>query len=202
MDYKDLNDYEILYCIKENNEEANDLIYEKYKPLIESTAKRLSRYGQKLGLEKSDFIQEGMLALNSAISTFDEEKDIMFYTYVKTCIERKMISLIMTNNSNKHKILNDSIPFEINGDDGEHLIFGDVLEDKSSNPEELILELENEKTLYQDILNSLTDLEKQVFELKVNGFSYKEISDILGKSPKSIDNTIQRIKIKANKEHK
>ena len=200
MDYKDFNDYEIIYCIKENNEEANELIYEKYRPFIEITAKRLASYSMNAGLEASDFIQEGMLALSNAIYTFDDQKDITFYTYARACIEKKMITLMVRNNSFKHKILNSSIPFEVNDEDGEHLIFGDILEDKGSNPEEVIIDSENEKILLDKIRENLTDLENQVFDLKINGFSYKEIADILEKSPKSIDNSIQRIKIKVKEQ--
>lgn len=200
MDYKDFNDYEIIYCIKENNEEANELIYEKYRPFIEITARRLASYSINAGLEASDFIQEGMLALSNAIYTFDEEKDITFYTYARACIEKKMITLMVRNNSSKHKALNSSIPFEINDDDGEHLIFGDILEDKGSNPEEVIIDSENEKLMLDKIRENLTDFENQVFDLKINGFSYREIAGILGKSPKSIDNSIQRIKIKVKEQ--
>lgn len=196
MNYKDFNDNEIIYCIKDNNEEASDLIYEKYRPFIEVTAKRLARYSLNTGLETSDFIQEGMLALNNAVISFDEQKDITFYTYAKTCIERKMISLIVKNTSNKHKVLNNSIPFEISDEEGEHLLFGDILEDRGSNPEEMIINDETEKILIDNIRCNLTDLERQVFDLKISGFSYKEIAEILDKTPKSIDNTIQRLKNK------
>lgn len=198
MDYKDYNDYEIIYCIRENNEEAKELMYKKYKPFIESVAKKLVHYSK--GLETSDFIQEGMLALSNAIISFDEEKDITFYTYARACIEKKMISLVVKNNSTKHKILNNSIPFEINDDEGEHLIFGDILEDKGSNPEDVIMNSEEEKILLNNIRNNLTDFENQVFDLKISGFSYKEIAEILEKNPKSIDNSIQRIKIKAKEQ--
>lgn len=200
MDYKDYNDYEIIYCIRENNEDAKELMYEKYRPFIEITAKKLMNYSKNTGLEASDFIQEGMLALSNAVDSFDEEKDITFYTYARACIEKKMISLMIRNNSIKHKILNNSIPFEINDEDGEHLMFGDILEDKGSNPEELIINNEEEEILIDKIRDSLTDLESQVFDLKIGGFSYKEIADILEKTPKSVDNSIQRIKIKAKEQ--
>ena len=200
MDYKDYNDYEIIYYIRENNEEAKDLMYEKYKPFIEITAKKLIDYSQNTGLEVSDFIQEGMLALNSAIESFNEEKDVTFYNYARACIEKKMISLMVKNKSDKHKILNDSVPFEINDTDGEHLMFGDILEDKGANPEDLIIDNEEENILLNRIRNSLTDFENQVFDLKLSGFTYKEIASILEKSPKSIDNSIQRIKIKAKEQ--
>ena len=202
MDYKEFNDNELVYYIRDNNEDANDIMYEKYRPFIEITAKKLAQYCINQGLEMSDFVQEGMLALTNAISSFDETKDINFYTYARACIEKKMISLVRRNMANKHKILNNSIPFEINDEDGEHLLFGDILEDKGSNPEEVIINSETKNNLIINIRKSLTELENKVFDLKISGFNYKEIADILEKTPKSIDNTMQRIRIKIKEQIK
>lgn len=197
MDYKELNDNEIIYYIKDSIEEAKDILFEKYKPLIENIARRFLKYSSNIGLENNDLIQEGYLALNSAIETFDEQKNITFYTYAKNCIERKMISAIVKNNSFKHKVLNESISYEVEDSEGTHLLFGNILEDNNYNPLELILNKENEKNLISNIKEKLTELEAKVFDLKINGFSYKEIAEILDKDAKAIDNAIQRIKGKA-----
>ncbi|MEG1739392.1 MAG: sigma-70 family RNA polymerase sigma factor [Bacilli bacterium] len=196
MDYKDINDNEIIYYVKDNNEEASAILFKKYEPLIVMTAKRLYKYMANSGLEINDLVQEGMLALNSAIESFSENKDTSFYTYAKTCIENKIISMIVANTSNKHKILNESIPFEISDDDGERLLFGNILEDINSNPESLLISKESEKNLISKVKEKLTDFENQVFELKLNDFSYKEIAEILDRDLKSIDNALQRIKLK------
>lgn len=196
MNYKDLNDNEIIYNIRENNEEANELLFMKYDPLIKATAKRISKYAINSGFELNDFMQEGRIALSSAIQQYDEQ-NCLFYTYAKNCIEKRMINLVAKSASAKNRILNNSIPFETIDDDGEHLIFGSVLEDEGSNPEDIVINSENEKDLIERIKNNLTDFESQVFDLKIAGFTYKEIAEILDKSAKSIDNAFQRIKQKA-----
>jgi len=92
MNYKDYNDYELINYIRENSEEANEILFEKYKPMIVNLATKMVNYSPNLGLEINDLIQEGMLGLNTAINSFDENDETSFYTYAKTCIERKIIS--------------------------------------------------------------------------------------------------------------
>lgn len=198
MQYKDYNDYELLNYISENNEEANEILFEKYKPLVISFSNKMYKYCHNKGLEINDLIQEGMLGLNLALKNYNQDKEASFYTYAKKCIERKIISLVISTCRLKHKALNDSISFEIklNEDD----TFEKLIEDNSYNPEEMIINLERENEIIEKAHTILTDLERQVFDLKISGFNYKEIATILDKSPKTIDNAIQRLKSKIKNE--
>jgi len=195
MNYKDFNDNELLSYISERNEEAYEVIFEKYKPFIVATAKKLIKYCDNLGIDINDLIQEGMLGLNVAVNSFNQEKDNIFYTFAKTCIERRMLSLITASRRQKHKILNESLPLE-SDNENEHLSLYNLISDESNNPEVRLLSQERDNELINTINNVLTDLEHQVFELKINGFNYREIAEILDKDPKAIDNAIQRIKAK------
>lgn len=194
MDYKDFNDYELLYYIAEGNEDANNIIIKKYEPLINKIAIKMLPYCKNNGLDKNDLIQEGMIGLNHAIDRYHEQGETLFYTYAKTCIERKMLSVLIGSNRNKNKILNESISY----DDEENSLFR-ILKDSSPNPEEIIMDTENEEKFIKEIKESLTDLEDQVFDLLVSGLKYKEIAEILDKDEKAIDNAIQRIKTKIKK---
>ncbi len=198
MNYDDLNDYELISYIQENNEEANNIIIKKYEPLISSMATRMLQSCPYLGLEKSDLIQEGMIGLNHAIGYFNEQKDITFYTFAKTCIERRLISTIISANRLKHKHLNESISFDTE-DDGSLEYF---LRDNSTNPEKIVVDEKETEDLIDIIRAKLTDFEDQVFELMLSYFNYKEIADILDKEPKQVDNAIQRIKNKVREEMK
>lgn len=192
MDYTKLNDYELIYYINEGNEEANNIIIKKYEPLIVSIANRMMKSCPYLGLEKSDLIQEGMIGLNHAIGYFNEQKDITFYTYSRTCIERKMISVIVSAKRFKHKSLNESISFDTE-DDGSLDFF---LKDDSANPEQIVIGNEENTELIELVKKKLTDLEMQVFDLMLSDFNYREIAQMLDKETKQIDNAIQRIKAK------
>jgi len=196
MNYKDYNDYELINYIKESSEEANDIMFEKYRPLIVTIATKMINYSPNLGLEINDLIQEGMLGLNTAINSFDENEETLFFTYAKTCIERKMISAIVSAKRQKHKILNESMSLELYETDEKTPILETLVADNSYNPENIIVEYEDEQSLMKNILEQLTTLEQQVFELKISGFKYKEIADILDKDPKVIDNALNRIKTK------
>ena len=195
MDYKDYNDYELLDYIAENNEDANNIMYKKYEPLIYKTAKKMHKYGKKIGLELNDLIQEGMLGLSKAIDSFDENVDTMFYTYAKLCIERKIISAVISASRNRQKALNESISIDSAFSDLEYAFKNDT-----SNPEKILLNEEKKQELINIAKSILTDFELQVFELKTSGFTYKEIAEILEKEPKAIDNAIQRIKNKLKNE--
>ena len=194
MEYKDFNDYELLDYIAEGNEDANNIIIKKYEPLINKIDLKMLPYCKNNGLDLSDLVQEGMIGLNHAIERYHEKGNTLFYTYALKCIERKIISVVISSNRNKNKILNESISY----DDDENLILK-FIKDSSPSPEEVLIGEELEKKLLSKIKDKLTDLEEQVFTLMINGFKYKEIAEILDKDEKSIDNTIQRIKTKIKK---
>ena len=193
--YRDYNDYELLSYIGENNEEASEILYEKYRPLIETTAKKMMKYCENSGLDVNDLIQEGMIGLHKAIVTYKQDTDASFYTYAKMCINRKIISVVVGSKRLKHKILNESISIETTDEDG-NIIYGVMLGDETKNPEKLMVFNESESELLNKTYDKLTSFEKEVFDLKKSDFTYKEIAQILDKEPKSIDNAMQRIKQK------
>ena len=194
MNYRDFNDNELLSYICENNEEANTILFKKYEPLINSIARKMYKYCKNTGLELNDLIQEGMLGLNLAINHYDEQKDTTFYTFAKKCIERKMLSMIIGAKRLKHKILNESLSLEGNINDSDSIGLEAFISDSKNDPELVIINNEEEAELINRIKKRLTDFECQVFELKICNFNYKEIAEILDKSPKAIDNALQRIK--------
>lgn len=196
MNYKDYNDFELISYIRESSEEANEIIFEKYKPLIVSLATKMVNYSPNLGLEINDLIQEGMIGLSTAINAFNENDEASFYTYAKTCIERKIISTMIAAKRQKHKILNESMSIELYTDDNNTSIIDALVVDNSYNPENVIFQTENELKLIEEIRKELTPLEEQVFDLKISGFKYREIADILDKELKVIDNALNRLKTK------
>lgn len=191
MEYADYNDYELLEFICEGNEEANNIIIKKYIPLINSIASKMVKSCNNNGIDYNDLVQEGFIGLNYALRHFVEEKNNTFYTYVKTCIERKMLSFLQSSNRLKHKVLNDSLSF-----DNDDNMLDKILTDVFDNPEVILENIESENELLKRVKKKLAHFEEQVFELMVNGFDYKEIANILDKDKKAVDNAIQRIRIK------
>ena len=97
MEYKDYNDNELLWYVAEKNEAALDILYKKYEPFIINFAKKMFEYCKNSGLEMNDLVQEGMLGLNDAITKFNDQKNVTFYTFAKSCIERKIISCVVSS---------------------------------------------------------------------------------------------------------
>ena len=195
MNYEGLNDYELLSYVSEKNGEANEIIFEKYKPYIVDRANKLFIYCKNYGVEINDLIQEGMVGLNDAINSFNEIHDTTFYTYASKCINSRIISFIVKSGRLKNKILNDSVFLDLYESDKSNS-FGKDLADNSYNPEEILLDEESKREILDIIDKCLTDFEREIINLKINGFKYKEIADMTGKDVKYIDNTIQRIKNK------
>lgn len=193
--YQDLNDYELVSVAQEHNEDAINLLHEKYKPLIYKKCRKFMKYLQNKGIELSDLVQECMIGFEEAIHNFNASDDVSFYTFANVCMDRQLMSELTRQNRDKHKFLNEAIPLEITDEENDINLI-DVLEDNSSNPEAGLLSDEEFKELYTKISKELTHLEECVFNLRIQGFECKEISDILDKDEKSIYNTLQRIKVK------
>lgn len=186
MDYE-YNDSEIVFLIRDGDEESSSILFKKYEPYIKSVVSKMAKYCNNTGIDENDLFQEGMLGLNNAIRTFDDSRDTIFYTYAKHCIERSIISAIVATKRLKHKALNDSIVLD---DTDRTDIF------VSASPENVLIENESETELFNSIRSKLTGFEEQVFLLKVSGLNYKEIAEILDKDSKAIDNALQRVKLK------
>lgn len=190
MNYKDFNDFELLDYIYGQNEDANEILLYKYRPLIVSIAKK---YQPKDGtFDLNDLVQEGMLALNSAITNYNDSKNANFGTFAKLCIERRVANYIRSFRRDKNKVLSEAISYDLEEDNS----MDKFLADRSLEPLTMVTNLEDDKLLVEQINKDLTKLEQEVFHLKLKGYDYKEIAKRLNKSPKAVDNTIQRIKVK------
>ena len=189
--YKNLNDYEQLYLICENDEYAKEKIFNKYKPIIIAIAKKYLTYSNNR-FDLDDLIQEGYIGLNRAISSFDDKENVLFYTFSIVCIERQIKSYYRQFKTlkNYHFYNSYSLDMEI-----ENMTLSDIVEDKSIlNSPALFLDnscLEEELINFKHSLDFRTSL---VFELRYNGFKYREIADLLDISIGIVDSSIHNCK--------
>lgn len=184
-------DEEVIRLIRQGNEKMTDYLMEKYKNLVKSKAKAM----YILGGEKEDLIQEGMIGLFKAIRDFDCEKNYNFYGFADVCISRQMYSAIKAAGRQKHLPLNTYVSFHtMIGSGGEEGELQDILTSVEKTPEEHVIGRENLEQLAEAIDKRLSVMEREVLELYVLGISYKEIAKMMGKSEKSIDNALQRMK--------
>ena len=181
------NDFELVSLIRENNEEAREILYNKYKPIIvKKSTDQIYKLGS-YGMEINDLIQEGYIGLDNAINCFNEKENTSFYTFALLCIDRQIITYIKKNTNNKAMILNDAI----NLDDGKEYLFRDNTDIEGS-----FINKEDAKEFINLICDSLSDIEKKVFSLKLEGYDIGEMANLLNKDTKVIYNTLHRIKYK------
>lgn len=167
--------------------EVMEYLLDKYKPLV----KRQARTLYLLGGENDDLIQEGMIGLFKAIRGFRASRERSFYTFAELCVTRQMYTAVQASKRKKHAPLNSYISL-----DEEPQIFSE------QNPEALMIDQEDLQDRYDQIHRRLSDMEKLVLELYLEGKSYEQIAIVIGKNEKAVDNAIQRVKKKLDKDEK
>ncbi len=196
MNYEELNDYELVDLAK-TNPEACEILYKKYQPLVYKLAKQIFATNNKGGIELKDVVQEGNIGLSHAIQYYNPGRDNLFFTYARVCIQKAMISYVIGINRQKHRVLNDSVSVEVIDNNDEFNGLDKVLKDEASNPINILIGKEDTARMYEKLKSRLTDFEQMVLELRDYGLNYKEMSEILDRDIKAIDNAFQRIRNKA-----
>ena len=186
--YDGIKDEELISRFKNGESEILDYLMEKYKNMVRKKARTMFL----IGGENDDLIQEGMIGLFKAVRDYQPDRDAACQTFASICVDRQIYNAIQSSNRQKHQPLNSYISLsEQDGENEEHL--GD---NWGENPESIIIDQENVQDLEQEITATLSPMENQVLEYYLAGNGYGEIAWIMGKTPKSIDNALQRIRTK------
>lgn len=181
--------------------DAMDALMQRYKGIVRKRARSLFI----IGGDQDDLMQEGMIGLFKAIQDYDKSKEAVFSTFAELCISRQLYSAVKSSNRKKNIPLNTyvSIYSPVYSEQGEEtegsFMVDHSLEAAELSPEEILIDRENVCSLRCKIEECLSAMEKQVFDLYMEGMTYQEIARHLDKEPKSIDNALQRIKSKVNK---
>jgi len=197
IDFSQYNDNEVINYIRNGNKEALDYLICKYKNLVNL---KVSKYFI-IGAEKDDIIQEGLIGLYKAIQDYNADKQSSFKSFANLCIDRHLITVIKTSNRQKHIPLNSSLSLNNSVDNGENnSTFIDILNSHTvEDPLDTITKKEFYKSVETKINNELSNFEKKVLYSYINGQTYIDIANKLNTPVKSVDNAIQRIRKKANK---
>lgn len=175
---------------QKGDEDALSEIFREYRGAISYSSRR---YFLKGG-EREDIVQEGMIGLLRAIKAYDDTRAASFNTFATLCIRRQMINAIQTSYSSKNKIFNEagSNFLEV----GEEDIYYSRRSLNYYSPEEIFLGKEKVGELKKYMERNLSKMEREVFDYMLVGDTYVEISERTGRSIKTIDNTIQRVRKK------
>ena len=149
------------------------------------------------GGDSEDLIQEGMFGLIRAIREYDGAKAASFRTFAEVCIRNRLISALRAASRDKHSPLNQSVPLDTPFFDGNSYPFGALRAPPPPIRRELIIDRDRVAEALESTRKQLSEFEAKILGLYLDGLSCQEIAKAVGKSPKSVDNAVQRVRRKA-----
>ena len=190
-------DEEIVQLCHEGDITAEEFLLNKYKNFVRSKARSYFL----IGADHEDIVQEGMIGLYKAIRDYKQEKLSSFRAFAELCITRQIITAIKTATRQKHIPLNSYVSLNkpLYDEESDRTLLDIIIEGGTSNPEDMIINQENLGNIHQKMNEVLSGLEQEVLSASLDGKSYQEIAESLGRHVKSIDNALQRVKRKLEK---
>ena len=197
LDFNKCSDETLIDIYRKGDEAAIEVLFERYKDIVRKKAKAMYLAGG----DSDDLIQEGMIGLYKAVRDYDDTKEAAFNTFASMCINRQLINAVTVSNRKKNMPLNTYVSFDMPAypDEDNETRLVDILKPESEqNPEKLFIDREYSDSFKKKLFDRLSSFEKHVLQLYMEDNDYRQIAMLLGKTPKSIDNAIQRIRAKAN----
>ena len=192
IDYPAYSDTELLELSRNGDENAESLLVQRYRQLVRTCARPYFLAGG----DREDLMQEGMIGLLSAMREFDPGGGASFRTYAELCIRRRVISAAKSASRQKHSPLNDGVSLEeILSEENQSVSFlmGQRFD---RSPEDQVLAREREGDFIEAYSRYLSAFETEILHYYLSGLSYGEIAETCGRSLKSVDNAVQRIRNK------
>lgn len=199
MDYNLLNDNQLIELIHEEDEEAKNILLEKYHYIIDTEVRKYVSIAKRFGYEMNDLYQDALVGFTDALYNYRSDKKSKLSSFITLCVDRKLQVCVRNAATNKNKTFQESLSLEstygkINWP------LKDLLSDNRKNdPLENILKEEDMVELTTRIKKELSKSEYEVYNYMIQGLKYDEIATLLGKNLKQVDNTMQRIKWKIKK---
>jgi RNA polymerase sporulation-specific sigma factor len=183
FDFTALSDEELIARRGELGTITAEVISSRYLRTCSYLCRRL--LGSVSDERFDDLLGESLIALFSAVETFDSVRGVKFSTYASACIKNRLFSCLK------------SLPVSDSTDVSAADETGSV--PHAPSPEHIFIEKESAEALYRSLSDLLSDREFSVLSLRIDGYSYADIASKLGLSPKSVDNTMSRVRAKLRK---
>ncbi len=198
-EYDAIPDEDLIVRYHDGESDVMDYLMVKYKPMVRKKARAM----YLIGGENDDLIQEGMIGLMKAVRDYSPQKEMSFSGFAELCVSRQMYSAIKASKRQKHIPLNSYVSLyeqEKAGDDEKSIPLIDTLApEEETDPEILYVGKAYSEAFLGELKGRLSSLENDVLNLHLEGMNYRDIAERLGKSPKVVDNALQRIRAKAEK---
>ena len=195
--YSGFTDEQIVDMSHHGDSGAEEYLLDKYKNFVRSKARSYFL----VGADHEDIVQEGMIGLYKAIRDYRPDKLSSFRAFAELCVTRQIITAIKTATRQKHIPLNNYVSLNkpLYDEESDRTLLDVIIEGRTSDPEEMIINMENIGNIRAKISEVLSGLEQEVLNAYLDGRSYQEIAESLGRHVKSIDNALQRVKRKLEK---
>lgn len=186
------SDEALCHLVRQGSGNAAEALVKRYSRLVKTCARPYFL----VGADAEDLMQEGMLGLMKAIREFDSTIGTPFGAFARLCVTRRIYSAVRAAAALKHDPLNRSVSID-------RPLFEDLAQSHTrgsapmGDPESLVIGNEEREELMKALCSLLSEFEAKVLALFLDGLSYEEMSQALGKPIKSVDNAIQRIKRKS-----
>lgn len=198
-DLQDTLDNELIMLYREDDEDAKNMLFYKYKFIMDVLIKKYSFWIKNFNIDYQEIYSECNVGFSDALRNYRDDKRASLPTFITLCVERKLSNMIRKYSREKHKVITETYSLDsvVNGTDVKLM---DMISDEyKSDPLKNITDYEEYNELMRNIKSSLTTREYEVFVLMLRKLDYITIAKILNNTPKQIDNTMQRIKNKVKK---
>ncbi|MCL6599318.1 MAG: RNA polymerase sporulation sigma factor SigH [Alicyclobacillus macrosporangiidus] len=191
------SDEELVEAVRNGDDQALEYLIHKYRNFVRAKARSYFL----IGADREDIVQEGMIGLYKSIRDYREDRLTSFKAFAELCITRQIITAIKTATRQKHIPLNSYVSLDkpIYDEDSDRTLLDVIGAARVTDPEELVIHQEEFDDIELKMSELLSDLERQVLMLYLDGRSYQEIAIDLDRHVKSIDNALQRVKRKLEK---
>lgn len=192
-----ISDYELIYYVRQNDEEYQSLLIQRYHRTIWAIIHSLVPSPKPSYIDLDDLYQEGMIGLLEAVNNYKENMDASFGTFARVCVEREIRSLLRKYRSGSYSLLSNAVSLDMSVSEDENIVLMDTVACTKNDYNPVYATY---VSWAQDqvpfIRKTLSDSEWKVYQLHCLGYSYKEISNAVSCSEKDVDNILQKIKKK------
>ena len=184
-----MSDEALCTALQNGTSAAGDILAHRYRKLVRCCAHPYFLAGG----DSEDLLQEGMFGLIKAMREFRADREASFQTFAEVCIRSRLCSVIQASRAGKHSPLNESVPLNA-------FLLDAQPQYSQLDPEDLLIDREKAAALLNQVRSQLSELEVRVLDLYLDGCSCGEIAATVGKSYKSVDNAVQRIRRKIGRQ--
>ena len=188
--YTALPDESLSALARQGDRDAEETLIKRYTRLV----RQLARPYYLAGGDSDDLMQEGMIGLMCGVREYDGNRAASFRTFAERCIRNRLYSAVRAAARDKHSPLNQSVPLEIPFFDSQSFSYGAMA---GEDPQDLIIGREGAQDTLSDVRKQLSEFEAKILGYYLDGLTVREMAEAVSRSPKSVDNAVQRIRRKA-----